>query len=204
MTFAVAAAVASGVQAVSSIRQGQFQKAQMNIQAKAAELEGRQNALNYMKQGLAVLETQRRMNATIIARGASGGIDPFSGSPMTVAAYNAFKAGEEYNLGIENAGTAIAGGLAKSQSLKAAGDFAMKQAYLSAAMSIAQGAMMYSKLSVPGAEAGAGSNIGNIGQGQGLGGAGASSGYGFGQAGYGAGYGISPFGEQAQMLSAQW
>ena len=103
MSFAIAAAVASGIQAVSSIRQGQFQKAQMNIQAKAAELEGRQNALNYMKQGLAVLETQRRMNAAIIARGASGGIDPFSGSPMTVDAYNAFKAGEEYNLGVENA-----------------------------------------------------------------------------------------------------
>lgn len=51
------------------------------------------------------------------------------------------------------------------------------------------------------AMAGAGGAFSGFG---GLGGAGASSGYGLGAAGYGAAYGINPFGEQAQMLAAQW
>ena len=149
MTWAVAAAVASGLQAVSSIQQGRFQQAQYRIQAKQAELQGRQKALNYSRQALDVLESQRRMSSTLIARGAAGGIDPFTGSPMTVDRWNAFKAGEEYNLGLENADMAIAGGLAQSQSLQAAGKQAMKSAYMNAAISVAQGAFMYNSLSTP-------------------------------------------------------
>ena len=151
MTMAVAALVVGGLSAVSSIKQGQYQKAMYNLQAKQAELEGRQNALNYSKQALNVLESQRRMAGTLVARSAAGGIDPFSGSPMTVDQWNAFKAGDEYNLGLENADMAIAGGLAQSQSLQAAGKQAMKTAYLNAAMSVAQGAFMYNNLSTPGA-----------------------------------------------------
>jgi len=198
MTFAVAAAVAGGLQAVSSIQQGRYQKAMYNIQAKSAELQGRQKALNYMQQGLNVLIQQRKMAGTLVARSAAGGIDPFSGSPMTVDQWNAFLAGDEYNRGVENADMAIAGGLAQSQSLQAAGKQAMKSAYINAAISIAQGVASYGQLSTPGGSAG------------GLGGtafdpsgAGAASGYGVGAAGYGAGYGINPFGQQARMLSAQ-
>lgn len=150
MSFAVAAAVAGGLQAVSSIQQGKYQKAMYNIQAKQAELQGRQNALNYSQQALDVLSNQRRMASTIIARGAAGGIDPFSGSPMTVDQWNAYQAGNEYNLGLENADMAIAGGLAQSQSLQAAGKQAMKSAYMNAAISIAQGAASYKMLSTPG------------------------------------------------------
>jgi hypothetical protein len=149
MSFAIAAAVAGGLQAVSSIQQGRYQKAMYNIQAKQAELQGRQNALNYSRQALTVLEDQRRMAGTLVARSASGGIDPFSGSPMTVDQWNAYQAGDEYNLGIENADMAIAGGLAQSQSLQAAGKQAMQTAYLNAAISVAQGAADYGKLSQP-------------------------------------------------------
>jgi len=150
MEMATLAVIASGVQAVSAIKQGQFQKAMYNIQAKQAELQGRQNALNYSRQALTVLEDQRRMAGTLVARSAAGGIDPFSGSPMTVDQWNAYKAGDEYNLGLENADMAIAGGLAQSQSLRAAGKQAMQSAYLSAATSIVQGAYMYQNLNVPG------------------------------------------------------
>lgn len=151
MSWAIAAAVASGLQAVSSIQQGRFQQAQYRIQAKQAELQGRQNALNYSQQALGVLENQRRMSSTLIARGAANGIDPFTGSPMTVDRWNAFQAGKEYNLGLENADMAIAGGLAQSQALQAAGKQAMKSAYMNAAISVAQGAYMYGSLSTPAA-----------------------------------------------------
>lgn len=149
MSWAIAAAVASGLQAVSSIQQGRFQQAQYKIKAKQAELQGRQNALNYSQQALGVLENQRRMAGSLVARSAAGGIDPFSGSPMTVDQWNAFQAGEEYNLGLENADMAIAGGLAQSQSLQAAGKQAMKTAYVGALSSVAMGAYMYNSLSTP-------------------------------------------------------
>jgi hypothetical protein len=182
-TIAIAA-----FQAFSTIQQGRYQQKMYNLQAKQAELQGRQNALNYSNQALQVLERQRRMSATLVAKGAAAGIDPFSGSPLTVDRYNAFKAGEEYNLGIENADMAIAGGLAQSQSLQAAGKQAMKQAYFNAAVSMAQGVYSAGQTQTPG----------------GLGGPGAESGYGLGRVGYGAAYGINPFGEQAGQLAAQW
>jgi hypothetical protein len=196
--MAWAAAVAAGLQAVSSIQQGRYQKAMYNIQAKQAELQGRQKALNYSRQALDVLESQRRIAGGLVARSAAGGIDPFSGSPMTVDQWNAYQAGDEYNLGIENADMAIAGGLAQSQSLQAAGKQAMKTAYMNAAMSVAQGAYMYNTLSTPGGAGGLGGSMVDPSS------VGAAQGYGVGSVGYGAGYGINPFGEQARMLSAQW
>ena len=150
MEMATLAAIAGGLQAVSSIKQGQFQQAMYNLQAKQAELQGRQKALNYSKQALNVLETQRRAASTLVARSAAGGIDPFSGSPMTVDQWNAYQAGDEYNLGLENADMAIAGGLAQSQSLQAAGKQAMQTAYLNAAISVASAGADYNKLSTPG------------------------------------------------------
>jgi hypothetical protein len=143
---APAALAVGGLQAISAIQQGRYQKAMYNVQAKQAELQGRQNALNYSRQALDVLENQRRMAGTLISRSAAGGIDPFSGSPMTVDQWNAYQAGDEYNLGIENADMAIAGGLAQSQSLQAAGKQAMKTAYFDAAMSVGEGLIKYKML----------------------------------------------------------
>lgn len=141
----------SGLQAVSSIQQGKYQQSMYNLQAQQAELKGRQDALRYSNQALQALEQQRRLSSAIVAKGAAGGIDPFSGSPMTVDRWNAFKAGEEYNLGMENADMAIAGGLAQSQSLQAAGKQVMKQAYFNAAVSVAMGAYQYGQAGTPGA-----------------------------------------------------
>jgi len=149
MSMPVMALVAAGVSAVAQIQQGKYQKTMYGLQAQQAELQGRQKALAYSNQAIQVLERQRKMSATIIARGAAGGIDPFTGSPMSVDRYNAFKAGEEYNLGIENADMAIAGGLAQSQSLQAAGKQAMKQAYFSAAATLAMGAYNYGQAATP-------------------------------------------------------
>lgn len=168
------ALAAAALQAVGSIQQGKYQQASLNMQAmqarvnaSASELEGRQNALNYRKQALDVLDRQRRMSATLVARGAAGGVDPFSGSPMSVDQWNAFKAGDEYNLGLENADMALASGLAKSQMFEAqsasyiaAGKQAMRQAYISAAASLAQGAYSYGKLSTPGSAPPAGMDPG--------------------------------------------
>lgn len=149
MTWAVAAAVASGLQAVSAIRQGQFQEAALKIQAKSAELKGRGKALEYMQQSLQALENHRRYQGTITSIAAANNVNPFTGSALTLDQRNAFEMGKEYNFSTEQVDMAIMSGLAESQSLQAAAKFAKQQSYVNAAVSIAQGAFMYNYLSVP-------------------------------------------------------
>jgi hypothetical protein len=148
MEYAVLAA--AGLSAVNQYQTGKFQKTMYNLQAQQEELKGRADALRFNQQALAILETQRRTTAALVARSASAGVDPFTGSPMDVDRWNAYQAGEEYNILDENADIAIAGGLARSQSLQAAGDQALRSAKIGALTTLAMGAYSYSQLSTPG------------------------------------------------------
>lgn len=122
MSYAVVAAVSAAASAVSTIQGASAQASAYRIQAQQAELQGRQNALNYSMQANQILERQLRLSATIRARAAAGGIDPMTGSPMTLDQFNAMKAGREMQISKENAELALAGGLAQSQALYAAAD----------------------------------------------------------------------------------
>lgn len=108
----------NAISAFSSIAQGSAQADYYRLQAGQAELQGRQNALNYNRQAYQLLERQERLRGTLIARAVAGGVDPLSGSPMTVAQSNAYRAGNEMQILEENAQLAISGGLAQSQSLR--------------------------------------------------------------------------------------
>ena len=105
---------------MGQIQAAQAQAAAQRMQARQAELQGRQNALQYNRQALQVFERQQRLAATARARAAAGGVDPFTGSPLTMQEVNALIAGREMQIAQENAQTAIYGGLAESQSLQAA------------------------------------------------------------------------------------
>jgi hypothetical protein len=148
----VAFAVAAGLQAVSSIKQGQNQAAALKIQAKSAELKGRANALQYMRQSLEALENHRRYQGTITSVAAANNINPFTGSPLSLDQRNAFEMGKEYNFSAENADMAIASGLAESQSLQAAAKQVKQMSYINAAAAIASGVYGYNQLA-PGAGA---------------------------------------------------
>ena len=63
---------AAAISAISSIRQGQQQAEAYRFQAQQAELQGRQNALNYNRQALYAFERQQRLGGTIRARAAAG------------------------------------------------------------------------------------------------------------------------------------
>jgi hypothetical protein len=119
MEAATAMYIAAAASAASSMASAQQQAVGMRLQAQQAELQGRQGALNYNKQANAVLERQNQLAATIRARAAAGGINPDTGSAMTLQEVNAMKAGEEINLAKSNAETSLYGGLAQSQSLEA-------------------------------------------------------------------------------------
>ena len=145
MTMAAIGLIGSAVSAYGQYQQGKYQQAAYNLQAQQAELQGRQKALNYSKQAVQVLERQRKVASSLVARGAAAGVDPFTGSAMTVDRYNAFKAGQDYNLGLENADMAIAGGLAQGASLRAAGAQAKRNATIGAFATLAMGVASYGK-----------------------------------------------------------
>lgn len=125
-------AIGAVVSAVSTISQASAQAQQYKIQAQQAELQGRQNALQYSRQAVQVLERQQMLAGAVRARAASGGIDPFTGSPMTIQQADAMKAGEEYGIAKDNAQMAIYGGLAQSQSLRSAASTTMTTGLLAA------------------------------------------------------------------------
>ena len=128
----------SAFSAISSVSQGAAQADYYRLQGSQAELQGRQNALNYNRQAYQLLERQQRLAGTVRARAVAGGVDPLSGSPMTVEQSNAYRAGNEIQILNENAQLALSGGLAISQSFNAAASSAEEYGLMSG---IAKGAL---------------------------------------------------------------
>jgi hypothetical protein len=149
MEYVLIAAISA--QAISTIQGGQAQAQAMRLQARQSELQGRQNALAYNRQAIQVFERQQRLAGTIRARAAAAGVDPLTGSPMTMDQVNALAAGREMEIARENAEMAIYGGLAQSQSLQAAASFTQRQAITSALTNAALQAYGMSRTATPSA-----------------------------------------------------
>jgi hypothetical protein len=142
-------AASSAFSAVSSVAQGQAQADYYRLQGAQAELQGRQNALNYNRQAYQLLERQQRLAGTVRARAVAGGVDPLSGSPLTVEEANAYRAGNEIQILNENAQLAISGGLAVSQSFQAAASQAETYGLMSGVAKGLLGAAAYGSTRVP-------------------------------------------------------
>lgn len=151
-TLTGVAATAMGVQLLSTIQSGRAQSQATRLQASQAQLQGRQNALAYNRQALQVLERQERLAGTIRARAAAAGVDPFTGSPLTMQQFNALAAGREAQIAQENAEMAIYGGLAQSQSLRSAASLTQTQAITGALSTAALQSFGLSKTATPGTQ----------------------------------------------------
>ena len=115
----------SAIQATQARKQeSQLQASRLAIQAEQAKLQGRQNALNYSNQANQVFERQQQLAATARARAAAAGVNPLTGSPLSVQEADAIRAGREFQIAKENAEMSIYGGLAASQDLRAASSIA--------------------------------------------------------------------------------
>ena len=139
----------SAFSAISSVSQGYAQADAYRLQGSQAELQGRQNALNYNRQAYQLLERQQRLAGTVRARAVAGGVDPLSGSPMTVEQANAYRAGNEIQILNENAQLAMSGGLAISQSFQAAASSAEEYGLMSGIAKGALGAATYGTTRIP-------------------------------------------------------
>lgn len=109
----------SGIAQYSSAQQ---QAAAYQLQATNAVIQGNQQAMEYQKQGIAVLNRTIETNALIRARGGAGGIDPFSGSASTLSDYAMSKGVDEFNWARTNTDMAILSGRANQAAYLTAAD----------------------------------------------------------------------------------
>lgn len=137
MTVAVGLAIAGlaigAVSAYSSYEQGQAQKRQYNLQAKQTTIEGERRALQYEQRANDLLRRRRATNATLAARAAAGGVDPFSGSPDILRAANDTAMGRDYVVLLNDADAALRGGAFQSSLYESAGATAARAGTFSAA-----------------------------------------------------------------------
>lgn len=99
-----------GLQAFASLQAAQAQAKGLAAQASMARLQGRQEALKYKQQGVAVLDNIIRTKAAINARKAAGNVDPFSGSGLSLMNFAQATGTREYAMTENNALIALRGG----------------------------------------------------------------------------------------------
>lgn len=148
---------AAGLSAVAQLKSGQATAGGLRSQATQTRMQAKGEALKYKQQGVAVLENILQTQATLNARGAAGGIDPFSGSANALQQYALAQGAKENYTTMDNAIIAVRSGELQAQEYESAARSAMSQARMGAIMSLAQGAFSYGMLGGPGLGGGAGS-----------------------------------------------
>lgn len=134
-----AASIAStAVSAFSSYSAGQATGNYYDAQGQMAQLQGRQQALAYRQQGLSALDRQIKLEAQINARGAAGGLDPFSGSTDNIVENNLAAAVDEFDLSRQNAIIAEGMGGFQADIYQQAGKSARRRGMLDAFGTIAK------------------------------------------------------------------
>jgi len=122
---------ATVVSAGLSIKAAQSQKAMYNAQAAQERLKGKSKATEYKMQAARVLRGLRENLATTVARAAVG-VDPLSGSALSLQEYARREAGGEYAQSKDNAILALSNADVQAGIYKQAGQQAMYTGYANA------------------------------------------------------------------------
>mgnify|MGYP003624936118 CR=1 FL=1 len=140
-------AIFTAVSAVSSLAAGAAQKRQYDAQAKQAELRGRSEALAYKQQGVDALRNLNETLAAIVSRSASGGVDPTSGSALTLQRFALAEGAREKSISQDNQALALGQASIQSGIYQSAGRAAQLNSYVTAAGTIQDGAYKYGQVS---------------------------------------------------------
>ena len=130
-TAAKVMVVGSAVSAGLSIKAAQSQKAMYNAQAAQERLKGKSKATEYKMQAARVLRNLNENLATTVARAAVG-VDPLSGSALSLQEYARREAGGEYAQSKDNAILALSNADVQAGIYKQAGQQAMYTGYANA------------------------------------------------------------------------
>jgi hypothetical protein len=146
------AAISAGAQLYA----GYQQKQMYNAQAAQAQIQGRSQAIAYKQQAADILKSMNETMGTIIARAAAGGVDPLSGSALSLTNYTMKEGIREYNISKDN--VVLAEGMASYQAdiYRQAGNTAMLSSFVSAAGAMGEGYYRQSQLGFPALDISAG------------------------------------------------
>ena len=139
-------ALTTGISAVGTLAAGAAQKRQYDQQAKQAELRGRSEALAYKQQGVDALRNLNETLAAIVSRAGSGGVDPNSGSALTLQRYALAEGAREKSLSQDNQALALGQASMQSGIYQTAGKTAQLNAIATAAGNIGSRSYQYGQL----------------------------------------------------------
>ena len=122
----------SAVSAVGQIQAGRAQARAYQRQAEIEKLKAKRTEIQYKEQGVAVLKKLRQNLSTVTARAASGGLDPYSGTPQSIKDYGAKTGTEEFYLAQENAALALVTGDINAAQYRSAASQARRQGFYNA------------------------------------------------------------------------
>jgi len=139
----------SAVSAFGQIQAGRAQANGLAQQAAMAQVQARGEALKYREQGVDVLRNIVRTRATIRARAAAGGIDPFSGSADALSTFAMTEGARELYVTRENEIIAREGGSIQSSLLMQQSKSAYNGGIFGAIGTLGSAALSFSKIGGP-------------------------------------------------------
>jgi len=125
---------------------GRAQQAGYEQQAAQAELRGRSEAIAYKQKGSEALRRLNETLAAIVARAGAGGVDPTSGSAITVQQFAMGEGIDEFNIAADNAALALSEGYTQGGIYRSAGATAKKSADVAALGTLGEAAYMGGQL----------------------------------------------------------
>mgnify|MGYP000046915954 CR=1 FL=1 len=125
---------------------GRAQQASYEQQAAQAELRGRSEASAYKQKGSEALKRLNETLAAIVARAGAGGVDPTSGSAVTVQQFAMGEGVTEFNIAADNAALALGEAYTQAGIYRSAGSTARKSADVAAMGSLGEAAYMGGQL----------------------------------------------------------
>lgn len=141
--------IGAGLSFVSAFRQMQAGKAAargLGQQAALAELQGRGEALKYRQQGVATMDRVLRTRATVKARAAAGGIDPFAGSALALQDFALAEGAQEIYVSRDNEIIAREGGTLQSSLYRQQAKQAYRGGLFGAVSTLASAGSSFSKV----------------------------------------------------------
>ena len=139
-------ALTTGISAVGTLAAGAAQKRQYGLQAEQADLRGRSEAIAYKQQGANALRNLNETLAAIISRAGAGGVDPGSGSALTLQRFALAEGAREKSIAQDNEALALCQSSMQAGIYRSAGRSAQLNSYVSAAGTIGSGAYRYGQV----------------------------------------------------------
>jgi len=152
LTSSTLGLLSSFVSGIGALSTGMAQAKAMEIQSTNALIQGNAQAMNYQRQAIQVMNRTMETEAAINARGAAGGIDPFSGSAGALSEYAMRKGLDEYNWAQENVEMARLGGAANAAAYSQAASSYMTQGVFGLTAGLLGGMQKYGAVGSPGAQ----------------------------------------------------